>query len=186
MSQMLVFLGDLKGTKSALESFGETGRNLLERRIANLHDSFATAFCRLAQRSRSLHAVTFSDSVVAYWPDISEGKRHAIEFMTLLWSGLDREIIRFRGFLDVGPAIDEFSVLPQALAVHRDRFLTSLPTGIAIWSVAVAEAAHFPDGLFVGRRLAEHMTQASFDTPVLKAGDFEYVQLKTCQQGGEP
>jgi hypothetical protein len=170
-------MGDIKGTKSALETFDSGGRILLERRIEHLQDIFGQCFLRYVERSRSLSGLTFSDSVFAYWSDPLEGRRFAPVFMCDLWESLDKSLVHFRGFLDSGPAIKETSAIQHALHDHP-RFHCLLPTGIAMWSVAVAEASHFPDGLYVSCNLTERMPEYTYGSRVLGVEPFRFVTLK--------
>jgi hypothetical protein len=61
--------------------------------------------------------------------------------------------------------------------VADQRFMKVLPTGIAIWSVAVAEASHFPDGMYIGCSIADALGPAAHGTQVFHAGTFEYFKL---------
>ncbi len=178
MSEQLLFFGDIKGTKGALSTFAEAGNHALEHRIGNLHDSFGQAFLLFRDRSRSLVAMTFSDSVIAYWTDLDEGGRFAIDFIGSVWCRLDRSILRFRGFLEVGQVVPDTSVITHALGLTHGRFMTALPVGVAAWSVAVAEASHFPDGIFVSARLAEGLIPAQYAPEVYSAERFKYRQLQ--------
>lgn len=179
MAELLVFLGDIRGTKDALTAFGHEGRGILERRIENLQDSFGDCFRRYEQRSRSLVGLTLSDSVIACWHDSIEGKRFAVDFMRALWEGLDKSLVQFRGFLDAGDFVVEGSLIAHTLAMTQPRFMRFLPVGLAAWSVALAEASHFPDGLFVSRSLTSQL-DVEFEQEVLAAGPFEYLQLRIC------
>jgi len=177
MSEQLLFYGDIKGTKDALSTLAEGGIQTLQRRIQNLHDSFGEAFFKVRDRSRSLTALTFSDSVIAYWTDVNEGRRFAIDFMLHLWSRLDRSLLQFRGFLDVGEVVPETSAITHALALRHGRFMKAIPVSVAAWSVAMAEASHFPDGLFVSVRLTQGLPDVQFTSEVYSAGRFEYRQM---------
>lgn len=182
MAEHLLFLGDIKGTKSALATLEEGGREALMRRIENLQESFAGAFAQISSRSRSLCALTFSDSVIAHWSDIQEGRRFAIEFMAAVWKRLDRNVLRFRGFMEAGDFIVETSPLAYALGSSSSRFARVIPASVAVWSLAMAEASHFPDGLFVSMRLLPQFRDVSMDGAQYQAGPFEYRRL-TLDQG---
>jgi hypothetical protein len=184
MSDSLVFLGDIKGTTSSLETLRAGGGLALEKRIAALQDAFAGAFLRYADRSQSLLGATFSDSVVAYWADPVEGLRVAGDLMLDVWGSLDHLAVRFRGFLGRGPAVAEVSALQHALHRHP-RFRPVLPCGVAIWSVAVAEAAHFPDGLFVAEDVAEEMSGFVYGPGTMTADLFRFRQLVGRRMGCE-
>jgi len=177
MSDYLVFLADIKGTKAALEQFDNGGCQVLERRIEHLQDTFGRCFIALQERSRNMNGVTFSDSVIAYWTDVVEGKRFGPELMNILWHSIDHKLVSIRGFLDSGKCVRETSILSHILTFTPSRFLKVLPTGLAVWSVAIAESSHFPDGMFVEQKLASGLISRSFECTVLKAGPFEYVQM---------
>jgi hypothetical protein len=174
----VVLLGDIKGTKAALDSGEGNGLTLTERRIAHLHDSFGTCFMRFAPRSRSLCGMTFSDSVIAHWSDPVEGRRFCVDFMTTLWSLLDRSLVVFRGFLDTGDAVGQTSPLTYVLNQTNDRFLRTLPVSVALWSVTVAEASHFPDGLYISALLASEFDQGLFETGFFEAPPFRYMKMR--------
>lgn len=175
--ERLVFFGDVKGTKSALEGFEQSGAKVLSKRIEHLQSSFSTCFAKYSDQSRSLSAVTFSDSVLAHWSDVVEGCRFATFFVRDLWELLDKNIVHFRGFLDYGPEIDETSVLGYVFDSVHERFVRILPTGIAMWSVTVAEASHFPDGIFVSTRLIDRLPYQQYSENVFQAGPFTYNQM---------
>jgi hypothetical protein len=177
----LLFLGDIKGTKAALESFHDGGRDLLERRIEHLHDVFSRCFIQFRDRSRSLRAITFSDSVIGIWTDATEGIRFVPEFAVKMWGSLDKSLISFRGFFDRGLAVPETSVLATSLSSTHGRFLNLLPTGIAAWSVALAESAHFPNGIYVGSQVALALKADVCGSEAFTAGPFEYRRICSCQ-----
>lgn len=176
MAEHLIFLGDIKGTKSALEN--DTGRAILVRRLEKLHDNFAATFSEFSSRSRSLTAVTISDSVFACWSDVREGLRFAVPFMKSLWRRLDQEGgVRFRGFLDIGEFIPETSILGFGLELVSDRFVRVLPPSVALWSVAVAEAAHLPDGMFISQRLIARLPDVRLFSTAYHVTPFEYRKM---------
>lgn len=178
MSESVVFLGDIKGTKAALETYKAGGKELLEQRIEHLHDVFGRSFMRFRDKSRSMRGITFSDSVIAYWTDVAEALRFAIPFTSLFWRTLDHDIVRLRGFLDYGPHIEETSTIASALGADGGRFIRVIPTGIAVWSVAVAESSHFPDGLYASDSLAASLPAESCEAERFAAGPFIYRPLR--------
>jgi len=126
--------------------------------------------------------VTLSDSVLAYWTDAVEGKRFALDFMLTLWRRLHPTQLRFRGFLDIGECVDETSVISHVLSATDPSFLKLLPSGLAAWSVTVAEASHFPDGLFVSERLSTEMRGDLFEAGTFHAGPFQYRKVRVAGQ----
>jgi hypothetical protein len=153
-SSHLLFMGDIKGTKSALQT---ANYDELLTRIDTLYSEFASCFAKCAKRSKSLHGLTLSDSVIAWWTDPVEGKRFAGDFMWDLYDSLSSFDIQFRGFLDHGPVLESESVMSFVTNKVNRRFSQTLPVGVALWSVATAEASHFPNGLFVAANIVEDL-----------------------------
>ena len=168
--------------KSALERYHHGGRQELIERIESLQSAFAATFMIFCDRSRSLKAVTFSDSIIAFWEDPIEGKRYAYEFMAHLSGELASSNTLFRGFLDLGVVVPETSALGHILDISHERFVRVMPAGIALWSVAVAEASHFPNGFFVGETIASWFEYAFYTENVFDAGPFKYKKIEFSQQ----
>lgn len=185
MHDHLLFLGDIKGTKGSLEILDSAGRETLTRRIEHFQTAFCRSFLEYSDRSRSLHAATFSDSVIAYWLDLVEGQRLAAGFVTSLWNAVDSSLVRFRGFLDAGQFVSETSALSQAVSTACNRFVRVLPTSVAVWSVTVAESSHFPDGVYVRREIAASLHAAKYRQEVFRAGPFEYLKMNMSELQGQ-
>jgi hypothetical protein len=173
-----VFLGDIKGTKAGLAS---SDYEALEERIDALHEAFASAFLAFSAKSRSMWAVTFSDSVFAWWTDVGEGLRYGADFM---WEVSQRfGQVSFRGFLDSGQVVPESSSVAFAAGNANPRFIRTMPVSQAVWSVSVAEGGHFPDGLYVSTRLVSECGPLECGSEVYSADGFEYVRLLARSDG---
>jgi hypothetical protein len=98
--------------------------------------------------------------------------------MVELWSTLNHSLVSFRGFLDHGPAIKHTSILSQVAEKATDRLYRAVPTGIAIWSVSVAEAAHFPPGMYVGSTIANRLLGATYEVESYTAEEFTFKKLR--------
>lgn len=124
-----------------------------------------------------MRGVIFSDSVLCVWDDPVEGMRFALDFMIELSRRVDRSIISFRGFLDQGVVPSEYSILAYAYSSSHQRLVRVVPPSVALWSVSLAEASHFPAGQYVAESLVP-----SFNPSILKeepyiADQFKYRML---------
>ncbi len=180
MNRHVVLLGDLKGTKSLLSCPSYDKLHELERRIELMQSCFAKSVLIYLERSRSMVAATFSDSLFVRWDDHIEGRRIAPEFAMHLWNLLTSAGLPMRIFIDEGGTIPERDDLGNAIGRTIGRFNHITAVSTAVWSVFVAEESHFPESIFIGKELKEFIPSNKFkisSTP-FDAGPFQFFEIK--------
>jgi hypothetical protein len=170
----IVLLGDLKGTKSYLSRPSHV--NILAERLAKLHTIFARQVLSYLDRSRSLHAYCFSDSVLVRWDDAEDGVRTAPGFASTLWAEVASAGLEFRVFLEYGSGVPVMDDVGRAIHEAIGRYEHIIPVSMAVWSVFVAEESHFPEGVFIGDSIASRLARSglAMGSAVYQAGPFGF------------
>jgi len=174
----VVLLGDLKGTKSHLADSSPDAATVLSSRLATIHSAFARRVLEIIDRSRTLHAYCFSDSVLVRWDDAADAIRYAPSLAAKLWNDVHQAGLPFRVFMDHAQEIDVIDDVGQAIQSSVGRYHHVVPASLALWSVFVAEESHFPDGVFVGESLGRQLSGVKMDTRQYEAGPFKFFQMQ--------
>ena len=174
-----MLLGDLKGTTSYFGYDSDVWNSTLVDKIESLHSCFCRTFLEFLPISRSMVGYTFSDSVLVRWNDYTEGKRVAIAFATRFWEQIEETDLQMRVYVDEGIPVPERSSLGPAIESATGRLHQVFPVSTAVWSVFLAENSHFPNGIFIGSKLATEIKSFSYNTVdnSFKAGPFEFFRL---------
>ncbi|MCK4303417.1 MAG: hypothetical protein KAY24_04200 [Candidatus Eisenbacteria sp.] len=177
----VVLLGDLKGTKAGLvDQTSDAGQKLAER-MAVLHGAFARLVLEYIDRSRTMYAYCFSDSVLVRWDDATEAERFAPSIASKLWGELQQAGLPFRVFIDSGTGVSVADDVGHAIQGAVGRYHHVVPVSMAVWSVFVAEESHFPDGVFIGKNFATRLSDSVLGSTAYKAGPFTFFKM---QEGG--
>jgi len=166
----VVLFGDLKGTKDFLDR-GMIDE--LEARLCVVCDALYVCVEKYSNKSSTLEAFTFSDSILVRWKDYFEGIRICVPFASDLWSKI--KSLPYRIFVESGYAIKDYIPVFQQI-FHNKRLINITPVSYAFWSVCVAESAHFPNGVFLGKELWES-TKENLSDKVFDASGFTYKQI---------
>jgi len=166
----IVLLGDLKGTKHFLEN---CFREDLEFRLFTVHEALFACVRKYGNMSSSLEAFTFSDSILVRWKDYIEGTKKCVPFSEDLWSRISQ--LPYRIFIDAGDVLNDNVPISQQI-IRSKRFINVIPVSYAFWSVCVAEAEHFPEGIFIGKELWKITTKTLSDE-VFEAKQFLYKKI---------
>jgi hypothetical protein len=177
MTGNILLLGDLKGTKAHLEKYLANRDESLTCQIAALRNLFGQVVLRHLELSRSFHATVFSDSVLVEWSDVREGSRFCVPFAVELFKTVSCHSLPFRLFVDKGIAIPMTDDIAKALATTTERFSRIMPVSTATWSVFLAEASHFPEGVFLGISLLSSLHDVHTEKKEFEAGPFSFFKL---------
>jgi hypothetical protein len=179
MKSHVVLLADLKGTKNLLERRLEDGDLAIETIISSFRSCFSRTTQAYFQRSRSFTAYVFSDSLLAEWDDPIEGRRVAPRFAKDLLFETTKCNLPVRIFIEEGALVESPDDLGKAMAITSGRYYQLMPVSVAVMSVFLAEANHFPNGLFFGVTFSKNIgSEFVLHDNVLSAGPFNFSQLK--------
>jgi len=170
MDKEIILFGDLKGTKYFLEN---NMRSELEARLLIIHEALFECVEEYSNRSANFEAFTFSDSILVRWKDSLEGVRKCIPFSKKLWNKISD--LPYRLFIETGDSINETTPIFQQI-IRNERYITITPVSYAFWSVCIAEASHFPEGVFLGKKLWT-ITEEKLSNDVFTAEHFIYRKI---------
>jgi hypothetical protein len=175
----VVLLGDLKGTRSMLGDYIAGYDQELTAKISAFRRIFTRILLGYLDRSRSMDACAFSDSVLVQWSDAIEGARLVVPLARDLGLAYQSADLPARLFADLGMYAPSPDDMGDAMTAATGRYSALFPVSTAVWSVFLAEANHFPNGVFVGQGLASRITSPTVQSPseVLVAGPFKFLQL---------
>lgn len=181
MNRHVVLLGDMKGTKAHLQDYLSGRSQEIETRISELRRAFSQTVLSHMDASRSMRASVFSDSVLVQWHDPIEGARVVLPMALDLYRRVESVGIPFRLFADSGYAVPSTDTMGEAMVTGTGRYQVVMPVSLAVWAVFLAEASHFPNGIFLGADLINSMRSRPpvSDGDVIRAGPFEFRQCKS-------
>jgi|GEM_PF-6674248 len=168
----IILFGDAMGTKHHLKNllFNQLAVNMHE-----IHNSFSRTFMDYYLHSRNLHCYTISDSVIAKWTNELEGIRYCLPFAIDFYKNIKHP---YRVFIDSGKSIKNKTGYGKLANHISERYQNLLPISFGLWSVSVAESAHFPTGIYVGQDICKKLSSKFKFDGVYEVQDFTYKMLK--------